>query len=94
MATRTKAKMETCCSPTAENIACCQVEAIVTVDERGQMVLPKEMRDKAGIHAGDKLALVSWDKEGKACCLLLMKTDELAGMVKTMLGPLSKEIFG
>ena len=94
MATRTKAKMATCCSPTAENMACCQVEAIVTVDERGQMVLPKEMREKAGIHAGDKLALVSWDKEGKACCLLLMKTDELTGMVKTMLGPLSKEIFG
>ncbi len=93
MATRTKAKMETFCAPTA-NMACCQVEAIVTVDERGQMVLPKEMREKAGIHAGDKLALVSWDKEGKACCLLLMKTDELAGMVKTMLGPLSKEIFG
>lgn len=94
MATRTKAKTDICCSPTAENMACCQVEAIVTVDERGQMVLPKEMREKAGIHAGDKLALLSWDKEGKACCLLLMKTDELAGMVKTMLGPLSKEIFG
>jgi len=93
MATRTKAKMETCCTPSTD-MACCQVEAIVTVDERGQMVLPKEMREKADIHAGDKLALVSWDKEGKTCCLLLMKTDELAGMVKTMLGPLSKEIFG
>ena len=82
-----------CCSP-SEAGACCQVESIVTVDERGQMVLPKEMREKAGIHAGDKLALVSWDKDGKTCCLLLMKTDELADMVKTMLGPLSKEIFG
>jgi antitoxin PrlF len=93
MATKTKSKMETCCAPTTD-MACCQVEAVVTVDERGQMVLPKEMREKAGIHAGDKLALVSWDKEGKSCCLLLMKTDELSGMVKTMLGPLTKEIFG
>lgn len=93
MATKIKAKIETCCNPIAD-MACCQVEAIVTVDERGQMVLPKEMREKADIHAGEKLALVSWDKDGKTCCLLLMKTDELAGMVKTMLGPLTKEIFG
>jgi antitoxin PrlF len=93
MATKTKPKAEICCAPGTES-ACCQVEAVITVDERGQMVLPKETREKAGIHAGDKLALVSWDKEGKTCCLLLMKTDELSGMVKTMLGPLSKEIFG
>jgi antitoxin PrlF len=91
MATKTKTK--TCCAPTSDT-ACCQVEAVVTVDERGQMVLPKEMREKAGIRPGDKLAVVSWDKEGKTCCLLLMKTDEIAGMVKTVLGPLSKEIFG
>jgi len=93
MATKAKGKLETCCSPAAE-MACCQVEAVVTVDERGQMLLPKEIREKASIRAGDKLALVSWDKEGKACCLLLMKTDGLAGMVKDMLGPLTKEIFG
>lgn len=93
MAIKDKVTTETCCSPPAD-MACCQVEAVVTVDDRGQMVLPKEMREKAGIHAGDKLALVSWDKEGKTCCLLLMKTDELSGMVRTMLGPLSKEIFG
>src|SRR4030042_5189294 len=86
MATRTKTKTETCCAPS--DAACCQVEAVVTVDEGGQMVLPKERREKAGINAGDKLAVVSWDKEGKTCCLLLMKTDEIAGMVKTMLGPL------
>ena len=77
-----------CCSP-----GCCQVQSIVTVDERGQMVLPKEVREKAGIKAGDKLALVTLDKDGKAFCLLLMKTDELAGMVKNIMGPLTKEIF-
>ncbi|MHA1431222.1 MAG: HgcAB-associated protein HgcC, partial [Candidatus Freyarchaeota archaeon] len=26
---------------------CCKVEAIISIDERGQMVLPKEVRDKA-----------------------------------------------
>jgi len=94
MATRTKEKQPqaACCAPGMG--ACCQVEAIVAVDERGQMVLPKELRERAGIKAGDKLAVVSWDKEGKTCCLVMMKTDELSGMVKGMLGPLSKEIFG
>ena len=32
---------------------CCKVQAVVSVDERGQMVLPKEIREKAGIKAGD-----------------------------------------
>ena len=94
MATQTKEKQPqaACCAPGAG--ACCQVEAIVAVDERGQMVLPKDLRERAGIKAGDKLAVMSWDKEGKTCCLVMMKTDELSGMVKGMLGPLSKEIFG
>jgi DNA-binding transcriptional regulator/RsmH inhibitor MraZ len=30
---------------------CCRVEALVSVDERGQVVLPKELREKAGIKA-------------------------------------------
>ena len=36
-------------------MSCCKVESIVGVDERGQMVLPKEIREKAKIGAGDKL---------------------------------------
>jgi AbrB family looped-hinge helix DNA binding protein len=95
MATKTKereAQAATCCGP--DMTSCCRVEAIVTVDERGQMVLPKDVREKAGIKAGDKLTLVSMDREGKTCCIVMMKTDELAGMVRGMLGPLTKEIFG
>jgi antitoxin PrlF len=86
-----KSKKESCCI--SDKNACCKFEAVVTVDERGQMVLPKELRDKAGVKPGDKLAVVSWDKEGKSCCFILMKTDQIAGMVNDMLGPLSKEIF-
>ncbi|MCJ7664030.1 MAG: AbrB/MazE/SpoVT family DNA-binding domain-containing protein [Desulfobacterales bacterium] len=57
------------------------------------MVLPKEMRDKADIHAGDKLALVSWEKEGKVCCFILIKAGEFGEMVKGLLGPLMKEMM-
>ena len=39
---------------------CCRVEAVVNVDARGQMVLPKEVREKAGIKADQKLAVVTW----------------------------------
>jgi len=72
---------------------CCKVETLVSVDERGQMVLPKELRNKLKINPGDKLAVVSWEKEGKVCCISLMKADELTGMVKDMLGPVMKEIL-
>ena len=66
----------------------CRVEAVLSVDERGQMVLPKDVREKAGIRTGDKLALISWERDGSICCLALMKADTLNGMVKGVLGPL------
>ena len=72
---------------------CCQVDAIVTVDARGQIVLPKDVREKAGVKAGDKFALISGQSEGKLCCLFLVKADEFATMVKDMLGPVAKEIL-
>ena len=49
-----------CCSPGPEGFSCCKVEALLSVDDRGQMVLPKDLRQKAGINPGDKLAVVSW----------------------------------
>jgi antitoxin PrlF len=86
-------KKENCCPPAGMAGGCCKVEALVSVDERGQMVLPKEARDKADIHAGDKLALISWEKGGQVCCLSLIKAESLTDMVKGMLGPLMSEIF-
>jgi antitoxin PrlF len=69
----------------------CRVESILSVDERGQMVLPKDVREKAGIKTGDKLALISWEKDGDICCLALLKVENLSGMVKDVLGPLLQE---
>lgn len=90
MTTGTGRKRKTgCCAAPAG----CSVESIVTVDERGQMVVPKELREKAGIKPGDKLALASWEKDGEVCCLTLIKVDDLVSMVKDRLGPIMKEIF-
>lgn len=78
---------EGCCPPSDGGAPCCSVDAILGVDERGQMVLPKEMRQKAGIGAGDKLAAVSLYRDAEVCCIALIKVDELTPMVKGMLGP-------
>ena len=88
-----KEKNEYCCSPLDKKLGCCKVESIISIDDRGQMVLPKEIRDKANIRSGDKLAVVSWEKDGKVCCLSLIKVEELAEMVKGLLGPMMKEII-
>lgn len=69
----------------------CTIEAVLSVDDRGQMVLPKDVRQKAGIGSGDKLALISWEKDGEICCLALMKVGNLSDMVQEILGPLVQE---
>jgi hypothetical protein len=32
-----------CCAPTDREISCCKIESIISIDDRGQMVLPKEI---------------------------------------------------
>jgi len=80
------------CSPLSKEGSDWRVESIVSIDERGQMVLPKELRDKAKIRPGDKLALISWDKGGEICCLYLIKTEQLAERVRDFLGPIAREV--
>jgi len=91
--TTAKKKTVPVLGPFGKVASCCAVEALVTVDERGQMVLPKELRERAGIKPGDKLAVTSWEKDGKICCLALIKAGNLETMVKSMLGPVMKDIL-
>ncbi|MFQ6037828.1 MAG: HgcAB-associated protein HgcC [Candidatus Aminicenantales bacterium] len=70
-----------------EACQCCSVESVVTVDERGQMVLPKEVREKAGILPGDKLVIVSMESGGTSCCLTLIKAERLEDMVHDLILP-------
>lgn len=71
----------------------CNVEAVISIDNKGQMVLPKDVRKRAGIGPGDKLALVSWERDGRICCMSLFKADELRELVKETLGPMMKEVM-
>ena len=72
--------------------SCCKIESIINVDERGQMVLPKELRARAKIKAGDKFAVASWERDGEICCITLTKVDEIAELVKGSLGSLMRDI--
>jgi AbrB family looped-hinge helix DNA binding protein len=75
-------------------MGCCGIEAIVTVDARGQLVLPKEVREQAGIKAGEKLAVVIMRREGEVCCISLMKADALSNAVSDMLVPAVQQTGG
>ena len=68
--------------------SCCKVEAVVSIDARGQIVLPKDVREKACIKAGDKLAVIAFESNGEVCCISLVKSDAFAETVKDMLGPM------
>jgi len=54
-----------------------QIEAVVTIDEKGQMVLPKGVRQKLGIAPGERLAIALGHREGKICCIQLLLMAEL-----------------
>jgi AbrB family looped-hinge helix DNA binding protein len=70
------------------NLGCCTVEAIVTIDARGQIVLPKETREKADLKAGDKLAVISCESGGQVCCISLVNASDFTETIKGMLGPM------
>ena len=80
-------------APAGKNAGGCKVESLISIDERGQMVLPKDFREKADIHPGDKLAIISWEKDGGICCFTLIKAEYLAEQVKDFLSPVMKGVF-
>ena len=82
-------KNESCCEAPQE---CCRVEAIVAVDGRGQLVLPKEVRENMKLAAGDKLAIITIPRSGGSCCLIMMKAENLATSARQILGPILKEL--
>ena len=79
--------------PMTECEECCKVYAILTVDSRGQIVLPKEIRDRAKIEPNDRLAVIGCEYDGELCCLVMIKADRLGEAIKDALRPMLKEFF-
>ncbi len=72
---------------------CCKIDAVVSVDAKGQIVLPKNLREKANIKPSDKLAVIGFERDNEVCCIIMLKADALENTVKNMLGPIFKNIF-
>lgn len=81
-------KIKCHCGTDQEFTGSLRIESLVTIDERGQMVLPKEIREKADIRPGDKLVVITFEKGGEVCCISLIKASSFADMAKDMIGPL------
>jgi len=71
---------------------CCKVEAVVTIDSKGQIVLPKDIREKAKLKPNDKLALLGCERDGEICCIIMIKSEKLGNTVSKVLGPILKDI--
>ncbi|MFQ6122427.1 MAG: HgcAB-associated protein HgcC [Dehalococcoidales bacterium] len=76
-----------------KGMKCCKVDALISIDARGQIVLPKDVRERVGVKAGDKFLVISYESEGKVCCLFLVKAEDFVNTAKDMLGPMVKEIL-
>jgi antitoxin PrlF len=75
------------------NKECCKIDAVVSVDAKGQIVLPKELREKAKIKPNDKLAVIGFERDNEVCCIIMVKVDALENSLKNMLGPVFKNAF-
>lgn len=71
-------------------MSCCDVDAIVQVDARGQIVLPKDVRAKFGLEEGGKLALIVMSNGDAPCCISLMPAAALSAPIESVLQP----VFG
>jgi len=68
--------------------ACCRIEALVTLDAKGQILLPKEVRERAGLRAGDKLAVITCESDDKIFRVTLVKAEQFTEIAREMLGPM------
>ncbi|MDW8049013.1 MAG: HgcAB-associated protein [Nitrososphaerota archaeon] len=77
-----------------DKVKCCGIDAVVTLDSKGQIVLPKDVREKIKLRPNDKLAIISCHSGDEACCLIMVKAENLGSSVKSFLGPILKEVLG
>jgi AbrB family looped-hinge helix DNA binding protein len=62
------------------------------MDAKGQIVLPKDLREKANLKPNEKLAVVACEKEGEVCCIMLLKAERFVSAVTKTVAPLIKSL--
>ncbi len=78
--------------PKAEREGCYEIEAVVSFDERGQLVFPKDVRKKFNLKAGEKFVMVSCTNEKGLCCFTMVKTQAINALVGETLSPMLNKI--
>ena len=68
----------------------CKIDAVITLDIKGQIVLPKDLREKANMKPNDKIAIVACEKNGEVCCIMMIKAEKLVEAVTKTINPLIK----
>jgi antitoxin PrlF len=64
--------------------------AVTKIDERGQIVIPKEIRDSLGWNKNEKIAIITRkNADGKACCVMLVHVDSFADSIKGFVNTLT-----
>ena len=76
----------------ADSDSCCEIEAVVSFDERGQLVFPKDVRKKFNLEAGEKFLMISCTNEAGLCCFTMVKTNAVNKIVGSVLNPMLKNI--
>lgn len=69
------------------------IEAIISCDDRGSLVLPKEIRKRLKIESGEKLALLNIKSEDGDFLLTLIRANSLENLIKNYLTPVMKDII-
>jgi len=70
----------------------CRIDAVISMDAKGQIILPKDLREKANLKPNEKIAVVACEKDGEVCCIMMLKAEKLQGAVTKTLGPLLKSV--
>jgi bifunctional DNA-binding transcriptional regulator/antitoxin component of YhaV-PrlF toxin-antitoxin module len=69
------------------------VEAILSCDDRGSLILPKDIRKKLKIGAGEKLALLNIVSDDDEFFLTLIRVNSLESLIKKFMTPVMKEVI-
>ena len=69
-----------------------RIDAVISMDAKGQIVLPKDLREKANFRPNDKIAVVACEKDGEVCCIMMLKAEKLVGAVTKTLSPMLRGV--
>jgi len=69
------------------------VEAIISCDDRGQIVLPKDIRKRLNINSGEKLALLNISTGKEDFFLTLIKANSLEKLIKNYMTPVMENMI-